>query len=95
MRAQTGPAGGMSLAREPELISILDIIEACEGDLERSHCVFYAGRVCDGPECTLYCPLRRQEEHLREKLRGTTLADMARSLMDHPLSQGGREWTQH
>ncbi len=94
VRARTGPAGGMSLARDPELITILEIIEACEGGLERSRCVFYSERVCEGPDCALYCPLRRKEEDFRQELRDTTLADMARSLKDHPLSQGGREWTQ-
>jgi Rrf2 family protein len=94
VRAKTGPSGGMSLTREPKLIPILEIIEACEGDQRRSRCVFYSERTCDGPFCQIYCPLRRNEEHLREDLRETTLADMARSLKDHPQNQGGLAWTQ-
>ena len=90
VRARTGPAGGMSLTRNPKLISILDIIEACEGELRRSDCIFYSERTCDGPFCQIYCPLRRSEENLREKLQKTTLADMARSLKEHPENQGGR-----
>jgi Rrf2 family protein len=92
VRAKTGPAGGMRLSREPESISLLDVIETFEGDLERSRCVFYSERACDGPACTIYCPLRRKEENLRRELRDTTLADMARSLKDHPLNQGERAW---
>ncbi|MFI5345591.1 MAG: RrF2 family transcriptional regulator [Elusimicrobiota bacterium] len=94
VRSRTGPSGGMSLARSPELIPVLDIIEACEGPLERARCVFYSERPCAGTDCLIYCPLRRKEENMRRDLRETTLADMARSLQDHPLSQGGREWTQ-
>lgn len=94
VRAKTGPAGGMSLARDPKTIPILEIIEACEGEFRRSDCVFYSERACDGPFCQVYCPLRRNEEDLRKGLKDTTLADMARSLMDHPLNNnGGREWT--
>ncbi len=93
VRAKTGPAGGMRLVRDPEHISILDIVEACEGDLRRSRCVFYCERSCDGPACLIYCPLRRKEENLRGEMGKTTLAEMARSLQDHPLAQGGRAWT--
>ena len=93
VRAKTGPAGGISLSRAPEHTSLLDIIEACEGGLLRSHCIFYSERACDGPACLIYCPLRRKEENIRQELRGTTLADMARSLKDHPLNQGERSWT--
>jgi Rrf2 family protein len=94
VRAKTGPAGGMSLTRDPGQIAILEVIEACEGELRRSRCVFYAERPCDGPSCLIYCPLRRNEENLRRELRDTTLADMARCLNEHPLNQGGRAWTQ-
>ncbi len=93
VRAKTGPAGGMSLLRDPERVSILEIIEACEGDLRRSRCVFYVERSCDGPACPVYCPLRRKEDNLRQEMGKTTLAEMARSLQDHPLAQGGRAWT--
>ena len=93
VRAKPGPAGGMSLTREPKRIAILEVIEAFEGDLRRERCVFYSERACDGPFCRIYCPLRRKEENLRKELGGTTLADMARSLEIHPLNQGGRAWT--
>lgn len=89
VRAKTGPAGGISLTREPENISILDVIEACEGDQRRSRCVFYSERTCDGPFCEVYCPLRHKEEDLRRELGGATLAEMARSLKDHPRDKEG------
>ena len=59
VRAKSGAAGGMTLARDPKSIAILEIIEACEGELRRSDCVFYSERTCDGPFCEVYCPLRR------------------------------------
>jgi Rrf2 family protein len=94
VRSKTGPSGGMTLARDPGSITLLSVVQACEGDFQRSLCVFYGERVCDGPACRIYCPLRRTEENLRSDLGAATLADMSRSLKDHPLNQGGRAWTQ-
>jgi Rrf2 family nitric oxide-sensitive transcriptional repressor len=87
VRAKRGPGGGVSLARAPERVAVLEVFEACEGEQLRSRCVFYAAKSCDGPACAIYCPLRRQEEIFRDGLRGATLADMARSLKDHPLNR--------
>lgn len=87
VRAKTGPTGGMSLAHPPERITMLDIIEACEGPLHRAHCVFYAEKDCTGPDCEIYCPLRKSEESLRKRLGSTSLAAMARSLAEHPLNK--------
>jgi Rrf2 family protein len=94
VRAKTGPAGGMTLAREPEAISILDVVEACGGGLRRAFCVFFSERPCPGADCPNYCALRRGEEKIRQELKDATLAGMARALNDHPLNRGEREWTQ-
>ncbi|MBI3565382.1 MAG: Rrf2 family transcriptional regulator, partial [Elusimicrobia bacterium] len=100
IRAKKGAAGGVSLARAPRDITLLSIIEACEGSYARDACVFYATRRCTGPECEVYCALRQEEERLRRRLGRTTLADMARALSVHPdaagvdaPSTGGMEWT--
>lgn len=84
VRAKTGAAGGVALARRAEDVSLLEIVEACEGRYARGACVFYASRECAGPDCGVYCPLRRREEELRESMSGTTLAEMARALSVHP-----------
>jgi len=99
IRAKRGAAGGVALARKPEDVALLSIIEACEGRYERDQCVFYASRRCAGPDCTVYCPLRQEEETLRSRLRGTSLADMVRALSVHPdasagkVLAGGDQWT--
>lgn len=84
LRMRKGPRGGVALARPPESIALLEIAEACEGTLARDLCVFYPSRRCDGPACPVYCPLRRDEEEVRLRLRRTTLAQMAESLRAHP-----------
>ena len=85
--AKTGARGGVALARSAAEISMLDILEACEGTYRRADCVFYAKRACDGPDCVVYCPLRKREEDVRLSLSNTTLAEMARSLEVHPLNE--------
>lgn len=84
IRTKKGPRGGVALARPPENIPLLEIVEACEGSLARDFCVFYTARRCEGPSCPVYCPLRKDEEELAGRLGRTTLADMAESLRVHP-----------
>ncbi|MEE8425211.1 MAG: Rrf2 family transcriptional regulator [Elusimicrobiota bacterium] len=80
IRASRGPAGGVALARSAERISILEIIETCEGPMVRSRCTFFQKRLCRGRKCSVYCPLRRAEEGVRRSLDKLSLASMARSL---------------
>ena len=71
---QRGPAGGTRLAREPEAITLLDVVHACEGT---GVMAFYPGTIFD-PE-TL-CPLHRAmvelEATINETLAQWTFADM-------------------
>ncbi len=84
VRTTKGPSGGVELSRPPERISVLEVIEACEGRLSRERCVFYQEKTCAGPDCAVYCPLREEEERTRLRLAQTTLARMAMALRSHP-----------
>lgn len=86
--SKSGAKGGVGLARPAAEISLLDILEACEGPYQRADCVFYPERACDGPDCVVFCPLREREEDVRLSLARTTLAEMAKSLEVHPLNDG-------
>ena len=90
--SKSGAKGGVALAKPASEISLLDILEACEGPYHRADCVFYGARKCEGADCVVFCPLREREEDVRVSLARTTLAEMAKSLEIHPLnaSQGGR-----
>ncbi|MBI4425703.1 MAG: Rrf2 family transcriptional regulator [Elusimicrobia bacterium] len=79
-----GASGGVALAREPEKITLLEVIEACEGTLRRGLCVFFKERACAGPDCEVYCPLREEEERLRGRLASIPLSRMAGALSVHP-----------
>lgn len=90
VQSRKGPQGGITLNRPAGEISLLSIIEACEGSYRRGSCVFYASRSCDGPDCEVYCPLREREERLRAGLDQVTLAEMARALGRHPYLKTGQ-----
>ncbi len=86
VRSKKGPDGGIFLARPADEISLLAVIEACEGSYRREFCVFYPARICEGPRCEVYCPLREREEKVREELESTTVGRMAQALRKHPYS---------
>lgn len=90
LQSKKGPAGGTSLNRPAGEISLLSIIEACEGSYRRESCVFFSSRRCGGPDCEVYCPLRAQEEEVRAGLDHVTLADMAEALERHPNLKAGQ-----
>lgn len=90
LRSRKGPEGGITLNQPAEEISLLSIIEACEGTYWRESCVFYSSRRCDGPDCEAYCPLREREEELRAGLGRVTLAEMSGALGRHPYLKAGQ-----
>lgn len=69
-----GPKGGAVLARLPEEISFLQILESIEGPLERSECVF-GRRTCVYQSCIFEGFLKRLTEEAREWLAKRNLAD--------------------
>ncbi|MCR4294470.1 MAG: Rrf2 family transcriptional regulator [Elusimicrobia bacterium] len=89
--SKSGARGGVGLARPAAEISLLDILEACEGPYQRADCVFYPERKCEGSDCIVFCPLREREEDVRQSLARTTLDEMARSLEVHPLNDGHKK----
>jgi Rrf2 family protein len=91
--SKSGVNGGVALAKPASDISLLDILEACEGPYHRADCVFYGERKCEGADCVVFCPLREREEDVRVSLARTTLAEMAKSLEIHPLNSPKTEQT--
>ncbi|HEX6222754.1 MAG TPA: Rrf2 family transcriptional regulator [Acidimicrobiia bacterium] len=76
--ATAGREGGYELARDPEAISLLEVVEAAEGPVRLERCVLRGGS-CEWRDA---CPvheawLRAQSAMIRE-LAGTSFADLAR-----------------
>ena len=76
--ASRGAQGGYSLAREPEMISVGEILKALEGSTDLIECVNSERVECDNA-CT--CSARplwlKLQSRINDVLSTTTLADMA------------------
>jgi Rrf2 family protein len=84
--ATTGPRGGFRLARSPEDITVLEVVEAIEGRSPLFRCteIRQRGPVpasksdCRRP-CGIAAVMRGAEEAWRAQLTATTIADLTRS----------------
>ncbi|MEE9228211.1 MAG: Rrf2 family transcriptional regulator [Acidimicrobiia bacterium] len=76
LNAVAGPDGGYSLARSPEAITLLEVVEAAEGRILLDECVLRGGP-CEWDEvCPVHTPWVRAQNALVAELSKTTLADL-------------------
>ena len=77
LTAVAGPSGGYCLARPPEDMSLLDIVEAAEGPIGLEQCVLQGGP-CDWEDsCPVHVPWARAQNAMAHQLSITTFADLA------------------
>lgn len=78
VKSQRGAQGGVALAREPESITVFEVIEALEGSPAKVSCAGdYAPECGRNAQCAiqdLWCQVGRSVEHV---LKGTTLKQLA------------------
>jgi Rrf2 family transcriptional regulator, iron-sulfur cluster assembly transcription factor len=74
--ASPGRAGGYRLTRPPEAVSLLDVIEAIEGDSRRRTCVLRGGPCGVDGHCDVHAVFFAGQEAMLAELRGATLADL-------------------
>lgn len=76
--AQRGAAGGYTLSRSPEQISVAHIIQALEGPIALTACVDGAAESCD---VEALCPMRgnwnKVNAAIQDALTNVSLADMS------------------
>lgn len=72
-----GVKGGYSLARQPEAISMAEIIAALEGPIALTECISVEGDCSHEPLCPVRSNWRRINQAVRTALAGITLAEMA------------------
>jgi Rrf2 family protein len=76
LHTSRGARGGVTLAREPKEITLLEVIEAIDGPIQLNECVG------DGGTCTFDqdCPLRpvwcEAQEELVSRLKGTNFEQL-------------------
>lgn len=87
LAAVTGPRGGFRLARSPDQITLLDIVEAVDGGSPFYVCreIRQRGRGAAPPEqcrrtCSLAAAMAAAERAWRDSLAGVTVADIAAGL---------------
>ena len=82
-----GAAGGYTLNRPAEAISVAEIIQALEGPIALTACVDGASGGC---EVEALCPMRGNWDKVNKAIYGAlsqvTLADMATSFMDFGIA---------
>lgn len=84
--ATAGPDGGYELARSPDSITLLDVIEAAEGPLVREQCLLQGGP-CDWEQvCPVHDVWASAHDALGHELRVTTFKQLAEN--DRLIEQG-------
>lgn len=77
LKAVAGPTGGYVLARPPEDISLLEVVEAAEGPIALDVCVLRGGPCTWEESCPVHIPWARSQNAMAEQLAQTSLADLA------------------
>jgi Rrf2 family protein len=74
-----GRTGGYRLARSPEAISLLSIVEAVEGDSRRTTCILRGGPCGIDGNCRVHGAFYSAQEALLAELAGANLASLTES----------------
>jgi len=74
-----GYRGGVMLARQPEEISLLEVVKAAEGNATASHCVFGLEKCPLAETCPGHVPWNRVREQIEQLLSETTLSSVMKS----------------
>jgi Rrf2 family transcriptional regulator, iron-sulfur cluster assembly transcription factor len=77
--ATTGRSGGYRLARPAASISLLDVVEAVEGDSRRRTCILRGGPCGLDGHCDVHGPFFEAQDAMIGRLSAADLASIARS----------------
>ena len=80
--AVIGRSGGYRLSRDPARVSLLDVIEAVEGDSRRQTCVLRGGPCGLDGFCDVHAVFLEAQDALLRPLAATTLADLGRHAVE-------------
>jgi Rrf2 family protein len=78
--AMTGPRGGYRLARPPEKIRLLDVIEALDGPMRSDCCLLSVGQCSRYNHCGFRGVILDTEQALTRHLQKETVATMTRKM---------------
>jgi len=76
IRTQTGRDGGVTLARDPRTLNLLEIVEHFEGELYLSDCILKPGECHFEPSCPVHCQWVRLKDLLRAEMARITFTQL-------------------
>ena len=76
LRSQHGTNGGYTLARPPEFITALEVINAIDGPVMITSCQTARGECVQTPMCTVKEPLRKVNERIVNALSALSIAEI-------------------
>lgn len=71
-----GPLGGYRLAREPQQISVAEVVDALEGPVAVTECTSASGNCVQASHCSVRANWERINQAIRQALEGVTLQQM-------------------
>jgi Rrf2 family protein len=78
LQTSRGARGGVSLARTPEEISLLEVVEAIDGPILLNECVAANGACTFGDDCPMRPVWCDAQAELVDRLKNTTFAEFVR-----------------
>ncbi len=77
LQTSRGAHGGVSLARSPEDITLLDVVEAIDGPILLNECVGETGACTFGDDCSIKPIWCDAQKELVDRLKGTNFSQFA------------------
>jgi Rrf2 family protein len=72
-----GMGGGVSLARSPEEVTLLQVVEAVDGPIVLNHCLLRSGTCDREPSCAAHDVWGEVQDRLVHELDAVTMKDLA------------------
>lgn len=86
LQTSRGARGGVSLAKSPEEISLLEVVEAIDGPILLNECVASSGVCVFGDTCPIKPIWCEAQSDLVDKLRVTTFDDFVKNGKNLPIT---------
>jgi Rrf2 family transcriptional regulator, iron-sulfur cluster assembly transcription factor len=80
LKSSKGPRGGFRLNQPPESISMLRIVEACDGVGRYDRCIGGSPECNDRAPCGMHDSWKALRSRIIDYLGGTSIADLAKAL---------------
>ena len=80
--SKEGRGGGFRIDKEPDLISIVDVIVIFQGNIQLSECMFRKKLCANRSNCVLRKQINRVEELVNKEFKGITIGRLLKDLKE-------------